>query len=57
LLALPAVVLLATFTHVPAIRTIIDSFFATPARTGVAPIAFLVFQRAFIQSFLRAGIR
>src|SRR5215469_14412981 len=37
LLALPAVVLLATFTHVPAIRTIIDSFFATPARGRAAP--------------------
>jgi sn-glycerol 3-phosphate transport system permease protein len=37
LLALPAVVLLATFTHVPAIKTIIDSFFATPARNGAAP--------------------
>lgn len=30
LLALPAVVLLATFTHVPAVATIIDSFFSTP---------------------------
>jgi len=30
LLALPAVVLLATFTHVPAIETVIDSFFSTP---------------------------
>ena len=30
LLALPAVVLLATFTHVPAVSTVIDSFFSTP---------------------------
>ena len=30
LLALPAAVLLATFTHVPAITTIIDSLYATP---------------------------
>ncbi len=30
LLALPAVVLLATFTHVPMVATIIDSFFSTP---------------------------
>ena len=30
LLALPAVVLLATFTHVPAVETVIDSFFSTP---------------------------
>ena len=30
LLALPAVVLLATFTHVPAVATVIDSFFSTP---------------------------
>jgi sn-glycerol 3-phosphate transport system permease protein len=30
LLALPAVVLLATFTHVPAVVTVIDSFFSTP---------------------------
>jgi sn-glycerol 3-phosphate transport system permease protein len=30
LLALPAVVLLATFTHVPAVSTLIDSFFSTP---------------------------
>jgi sn-glycerol 3-phosphate transport system permease protein len=29
LLALPAVVLLATFTHVPAVSTVIDSFFST----------------------------
>ncbi len=30
LLALPAVVLLAAFTHVPAVSTVIDSFFSTP---------------------------
>ena len=30
LLALPAVVLLATFTHIPAISTVIDSLFSTP---------------------------
>jgi sn-glycerol 3-phosphate transport system permease protein len=30
LLALPAAILLATFTHVPAIATLIDSFFSTP---------------------------
>jgi len=37
LLALPAVVLLATFTHVPAIRTIVDSLFATPRGTKPPP--------------------
>lgn len=30
LLALPAVVLLATFTHVPAVSTVVDSLFSTP---------------------------
>ena len=30
LLALPAAVLLATFTHIPAVATVIDSFFSTP---------------------------
>lgn len=30
LLALPAVVLLAAFTHAPAVSTVIDSFFSTP---------------------------
>jgi sn-glycerol 3-phosphate transport system permease protein len=39
LLALPAVVLLATFTHVPAVSTIIDSFFSTPH--GRRPAAFI----------------
>jgi sn-glycerol 3-phosphate transport system permease protein len=37
LLALPAVVLLATFTHVPAVSTLIDSFYATPRGRAVAP--------------------
>jgi sn-glycerol 3-phosphate transport system permease protein len=37
LLALPAVVLLATFTHVPAVTTIIDSFYATPQGSRPAP--------------------
>ncbi len=39
LLALPAVVLLATFTHIPAVATIIDSFFSTPH--GKRPAAFI----------------
>jgi sn-glycerol 3-phosphate transport system permease protein len=39
LLALPAVVLLATFTHVPAVSTVIDSFFSTPH--GRRPAAFI----------------
>lgn len=39
LLALPAVVLLAAFTHVPAVLTIIDSFYATPR--GRRPAAFI----------------
>ena len=39
LLALPAVMLLATFTHVPAVETIIDSFFSTPH--GKHPAAFI----------------
>jgi sn-glycerol 3-phosphate transport system permease protein len=37
LLALPAVVLLATFTHVPAVSTLIDSFYATPRGHAAAP--------------------
>ncbi|WP_315727982.1 MULTISPECIES: sugar ABC transporter permease [unclassified Bradyrhizobium] len=41
LLALPAVVLLAAFTHVPAGLTIVDSFYATPR--GKRPPAFLGF--------------
>jgi sn-glycerol 3-phosphate transport system permease protein len=39
LLALPAVVLLATFTHVPAVETVIDSFFSTPH--GKRPAAYI----------------
>ncbi len=39
LLALPAAVLLATFTHVPAITTIIDSLFSTPH--GKRPAVFI----------------
>ena len=39
LLALPAVVLLVTFTHVPAVATVIDSFFSTPQ--GKRPAAFI----------------
>ncbi len=30
LLVLPAVVMLAAFTHYPAVRTFLDSFFSTP---------------------------
>ncbi len=37
LLALPAVILLATFTHVPAVSTIIDSLYATPHGHRPAP--------------------
>jgi sn-glycerol 3-phosphate transport system permease protein len=39
LLALPAVVLLAAFTHIPAIKTVIDSFFSTPH--GARPSRFI----------------
>jgi sn-glycerol 3-phosphate transport system permease protein len=39
LLALPAVVLLATFTHVPAVSTVIDGFFSTPH--GKRPAVFV----------------
>ena len=39
LLALPAVLLLATFTHVPAVATVIDSFFSTPH--GKRPAVFV----------------
>jgi len=42
LLALPAIVLLATFTHIPAIKTIIDSLFATPRGTKPPPFVGLV---------------
>jgi sn-glycerol 3-phosphate transport system permease protein len=66
LLALPAVVLLATFTHVPAVETVIDSFFSTPH--GKRPAAFIgldqyntmladpVFWRAFWNNLLYALI-
>ena len=39
LLALPAVVLLAAFTHIPTVSTVIDSFFSTPV--GKRPPAFI----------------
>ncbi|WP_022720679.1 carbohydrate ABC transporter permease [Rhodopseudomonas sp. B29] len=39
LLALPAIVLLLAFTHLPGIATIIDSFYATPV--GKRPAAFV----------------
>ncbi|WP_423957480.1 carbohydrate ABC transporter permease [Bradyrhizobium sp.] len=39
LLALPAVALLATFTHIPAVATIIDSLFSTPH--GRRPAVFI----------------
>jgi sn-glycerol 3-phosphate transport system permease protein len=39
LFLLPAVVLLATFTHVPAVSTVIDSLFSTPQ--GRRPAAFV----------------
>jgi sn-glycerol 3-phosphate transport system permease protein len=42
LLALPAVVLLATFTHIPAVKTIVDSLFATPHGMRPAPFVGLV---------------
>ena len=43
LLALPAVVLLATFTHIPAVSTIIDSLFSTPH--GKRPAVFIGFDQ------------
>ncbi len=86
LLVLPAAVLLATFTHYPAIATLWTSFFSTPKKnrpavwvgldnyhamaadpvfwtsptlltSGPLLVAFLLFQRQFVQSFMRAGIR
>src|ERR1700756_1299068 len=39
LFLLPAVVLLATFTHVPAVSTVIDSLFSTPQ--GRRPAAYI----------------
>ncbi len=41
LLALPAVALLATFTHIPAVATLIHSFYATPQ--GQKPASFVGF--------------
>jgi len=41
LLALPAVALLATFTHIPAVTTVLDSLFSTPH--GRQPAAFIGF--------------
>ena len=38
LLLLPAAVLLATFTHFPAVATLIDSFFSTPHGTRAARV-------------------
>jgi len=49
LLALPAVVLLATFTHVPAIATIVDSFFATPRGPRAAPFVGLEQYRSMLE--------
>lgn len=43
LLALPAVVLLAAFTHIPAVATVIDSFFSTPQ--GKRPAHFIGFDQ------------
>jgi sn-glycerol 3-phosphate transport system permease protein len=37
LLALPAAVLLAAFTHIPALKTVLDSFYATPQGSRPAP--------------------
>jgi sn-glycerol 3-phosphate transport system permease protein len=66
LLALPAVVLLAGFTHIPAIATIIDSFYSTPrgARRAVfvgldqyqTMLADPIFWQAFTNNLLYALI-
>lgn len=66
LLALPAVILLASFTHIPAIVTVIDSFYSTPrgARRSVfigldqyqAMLADPIFWRAFNNNLLYAAI-
>ena len=48
LLALPAIVLLATFTHIPAIETVVDSFFATPRGNRAAPFVGLTQYRAML---------
>ena len=66
LLLLPAMVLLAGFTHIPAIETIIDSFYSTPH--GRRPAHFVgwenyarlfddeVFIRAFWNNLIYAGV-
>ena len=64
LLALPAVVLLAAFTHIPAVATVIDSLFSTPHghRAGVfigldqyrTMLADPIFWRAFRNNLLYA---
>lgn len=66
LLLLPAMVLLFTFTHVPAIQTIIDSFWSTPR--GRRPVVFVglanyhrmlddpVFVKAMLNNALFAAI-
>jgi sn-glycerol 3-phosphate transport system permease protein len=66
LLALPAVVLLATFTHIPAVVTVIDSFYSTPrgVRRSVfigldqyqAMLADPIFWKAFENNLLYALI-
>jgi sn-glycerol 3-phosphate transport system permease protein len=48
LLALPAVILLATFTHVPAVSTLIDSFYATPHGRTLAPFVGLEQYRSML---------
>ncbi len=48
LLALPAVVLLAAFTHVPAVKTIIESFYATPHGARPAPFIGLAQYQAML---------
>ena len=66
LLALPAVLLLAAFTHIPAIVTIIDSFYSTPR--GRRPAVFVgldqyhtmladpIFWQAFNNNLLYAAV-
>ncbi|PLW76441.1 carbohydrate ABC transporter permease [Cohaesibacter celericrescens] len=66
LLLLPAMVLLLGFTHIPAIETLIDSFFSTPR--GRRPSAFIewdnykrlfedeVFIRAFTNNLIYAAV-
>ncbi|MDX6751594.1 sugar ABC transporter permease [Geminicoccaceae bacterium 1502E] len=57
LLVMPAVVLLALFTHMPAVRTVVDSFFSTPR--GRIPARFVGldhYQRMFLEDpvFMKA---